>query len=150
MRSAAHGLTYFCDDVRFEVNGKRTFVGVYGRNLVVEGETPVHLPLFSAVTSLIFPSEKTFKTIKFVLIKKIKEENIIIFENTHDDIKTSKSKGKFTHINTVIQIQNFEVDTNFTVLSRAYIDDLEVKLGALDVILEDSESNSKIQQELSE
>lgn len=38
------GYTLFCDDIRQEVNGKSTLVGVYGNDLIIYGSLPATLP----------------------------------------------------------------------------------------------------------
>ena len=43
-RSTPFGYTIFCDDVRNEINGKVTLVGVYAGDVIVLGTLPVTLP----------------------------------------------------------------------------------------------------------
>lgn len=40
------GYTIFCDDIRDEIGGKLTFVGVYSAALIVHTDFPLHLPKF--------------------------------------------------------------------------------------------------------
>jgi hypothetical protein len=42
----AYGHTIFCDDVRFEIDGKVTYVGAYNAFLFIQGEFPFTLPKF--------------------------------------------------------------------------------------------------------
>jgi hypothetical protein len=53
-----HGTAIFCDDVRYEVNGKISLIGIYGPDLVVLGELPTVLPLFWISVFALFPPEK--------------------------------------------------------------------------------------------
>src|SRR5262249_34042823 len=48
-----YGYTIFCDDIRQEVGGKISFVGVYSDTIFIHGEFPVTLPKFAFVISLI-------------------------------------------------------------------------------------------------
>jgi hypothetical protein len=48
-----YGYTIFCDDIRQEVGGKISFVGVYSGTIFVHGEFPVTLPKFAFGISLI-------------------------------------------------------------------------------------------------
>jgi hypothetical protein len=41
MRSGRGGYTIFCDDIRQEVGNKSSLMGVYGPDLIVEGDFPV-------------------------------------------------------------------------------------------------------------
>ena len=43
------GYTIFCDDIRQEISGKRTLVGVYGASMYVNAEYPVTFPQLSMV-----------------------------------------------------------------------------------------------------
>jgi hypothetical protein len=47
-----YGYTIFCDDIRQEVGGKISFVGVYSGTMFVHGEFPVTLPKFAFGISL--------------------------------------------------------------------------------------------------
>lgn len=44
--STPFGRTIFCDDIRQEVGGKITIIGVYSGVMFVLGEAPYHLPKF--------------------------------------------------------------------------------------------------------
>jgi hypothetical protein len=46
MAVTPHGTVIFCDDIRHEVGGKVSYIGVYRRNLFVHGEFPFTLPKF--------------------------------------------------------------------------------------------------------
>src|SRR5205823_1904014 len=50
--------TVFCDDIRQELNGKQTFVGVYSGNVVIHAPTqPVSLPTFAFAITLFEPHD---------------------------------------------------------------------------------------------
>lgn len=44
----AFGTTLFCDDIRFEMDGKISLIGSYGGDMVVRDPLPVVLPKFAA------------------------------------------------------------------------------------------------------
>src|SRR5579864_3625715 len=44
--STPYGHTIFCDDIRFEINGKVTLVGIYAGDMVFGRELPATLPKF--------------------------------------------------------------------------------------------------------
>lgn len=70
--SANEGLHMFCtfaDDIRQEVGGKFTYVGVYqGGGLLVHGDLPIVMPRLAIIASLFCPANKSVKSIK-ILIK---------------------------------------------------------------------------------
>ena len=81
MTKEAYGVTVFCDDIRFEVNGKMTLVGCYGAQLNFNGPPPGILPTFSALVSLRFPKEYTFETLNLTILKTEGSESVEIFSN---------------------------------------------------------------------
>lgn len=66
--SANEGLHLFCtyaDDVRQEVGGKFTYVGVYqGGGLLVHGKLPIVMPQLAIIASLFCPANREVKSIK--------------------------------------------------------------------------------------
>lgn len=52
----AFGATIFCDDIRFEMDGKVSLIGSYGGDMFVRGGFPVVLPKFAA--SILFVQRK--------------------------------------------------------------------------------------------
>jgi hypothetical protein len=48
-----YGYTIFCDDVRQELGGKISFIGVYSGTMFVHGEFPLTLPKFGFGISLL-------------------------------------------------------------------------------------------------
>ncbi|MGC2962940.1 DUF6941 family protein [Paraburkholderia graminis] len=58
----------YCDDIRQEIGGKITFVGVYNAFLGVE-EAPVVLPKLSIHVSFVVPADQTVEGLKFRLIR---------------------------------------------------------------------------------
>jgi hypothetical protein len=53
----AYGITQFCDDIREEVNGKISLMGLYGDELIVFNALPAALPKLALVISARFPLE---------------------------------------------------------------------------------------------
>jgi len=51
----AYGYTIFCDDIRQEVGGKTSYIGVYRQTMFVSGEFPIVLPKIAMGFSYIQP-----------------------------------------------------------------------------------------------
>lgn len=51
------GYTIFCDDLRQEVGGKLTYIGVYSGTLIAHGDFPFTLPKFAMVINYIEKGE---------------------------------------------------------------------------------------------
>ena len=63
----------FCDDIRNELNGKISLMGVFG-SLMYLPEFPAVLPKLCAVLTASTPTDKPFKTVSF---KGTMDENVI-------------------------------------------------------------------------
>ncbi len=59
-----YGFTLFCDDLREEVGGKTTYVGVYGDAMYVKPELPFQLPKLHLAIHIFNEPGKIFKTLK--------------------------------------------------------------------------------------
>jgi hypothetical protein len=57
----AFGATIFCDDVRFEMDGKVSLIGTYGGDMIVRDGFPLVLPKFAAAV-LFVQKKEVFST----------------------------------------------------------------------------------------
>jgi hypothetical protein len=48
-----YGYTIFCDDIRHEVNGTRSFIGVYSGIMFIQSSFPVTLPKFAIAVTIL-------------------------------------------------------------------------------------------------
>lgn len=68
MRQTSYGYTIFCDDVRLEIGGKYSLMGVYSGVMYVSGTFPVRLPKFFVSTAiLIFPKDLPVKEMELLI-----------------------------------------------------------------------------------
>lgn len=58
----------FCDDIRQEVGGKLSYIGVYGRRLIVS-QFPATLPKFFVALTAVTPESKPFQSLTFKLFE---------------------------------------------------------------------------------
>jgi hypothetical protein len=58
----------FCDDIRQEIGGKQSFIGVYTSKMFVQ-EFPIILPKICLVISALTPIENPFKKMIFRVLK---------------------------------------------------------------------------------
>jgi hypothetical protein len=135
------GITIFCDDVRSEIGGKFTYVGVYSANLQITGEAPATLPKLACVIQIVIPFGFSFE--KFRLVVKMQAEG---FERLITEISSPPPPPVSEQDRVIKQVLNmimapFVVESDGRLMVRAYFDDLEVKLGALDIKIEAQESS---------
>jgi hypothetical protein len=53
--SKPYGTTIFCDDIRDEVTGKKTYVGIYPHDMVIPGPFPSLIPQFALAVTYLEP-----------------------------------------------------------------------------------------------
>jgi hypothetical protein len=138
------GFVTFCDDIRQEIGGKTTLVGVYGPQMNVFGIAPVSIPKICALVDFRFLAEmlpanvevKIFRsdhsdplaTIKFEL----PENESYEFESSSDLEPNSIS---FNQAIFSFQLTDFLVIDTCSLRIRAYIGEDEVRLGTMKVAL---------------
>jgi hypothetical protein len=67
----------FCDDIRFEVGNKYSFMGIYSGEMIFAGSPPVMLPRFGIVTWVIADADDPVKTVS-VLVRMLPDGAEII------------------------------------------------------------------------
>lgn len=137
-----YGVTIFCDDVREEVSGKQTLVGVYGPELHYTGVFPARLPVLWSFVRVSVPGSEEFANFDYVIKKEVDDKEITLVSFTHPiDIKKLDDSDKVTTIGLSISIPDIQLEKDCRILSRGYFDDKEVKLGSLNVILHEQEES---------
>jgi hypothetical protein len=145
--SLPSGFVTFCDDIRHEVTGKMTLVGVYGGQMVVGGTLPITLPQICAVITFRFlpPSEPIKPAIKIFITGQ--DEPLFMMETeivpaqaeaaVARDIPSDEDPYRITFAQMVItpQIQGLVIKEASTIKVRAYIGDDEIRLGALSIMV---------------
>lgn len=152
--SLPSGFVTFCDDIRHEVTGKMTLVGVYNGQMVVGGTLPITLPQICAVITFRFlpPSEPIKPAIKMFISGQ--DEPLFMMETEiavaqaeaaiAQDVPSEEDPDRITFAQMVItpQIQGLVIKEACTLKVRAYIGDDEIRLGALPIIVVPSQSQN--------
>ena len=63
----SYGMTIFCDDIREELSGKISLIGVYGGDLVVNAPFPLWLPRICFLINAFFNPELTIKSPQLII-----------------------------------------------------------------------------------
>lgn len=157
LKSFPHGVALFCDDVRQEISGQHTYVGVYGNRININSNDQViSLPTFVVVSNLVIPNDYKFKKCVQVIkinYKKDKSEEILC-ENEFPKPEESASEttgSSADNLNLKILAVNgftpFLIKEDLTVSVLFYLDDFEVEIGSMEIVINDS--TSQIEQNLS-
>lgn len=138
------GSTIFCDDIREEVSGKSTYVGVYQGNLFIDLQGQMALlPKLALVMTLSDPTKKHFKTLEISLFntdQTLDDEpmvhNVVTPEHiapptpSHDLDKIPGSRNQYIFKSV---ISPFPIPKYGIVIVRAKWDDHDIHLGSLKI-----------------
>lgn len=128
-----YGIATFCDDVRHEVDGKMTYVGVCGPELIVGVTAPINLPKFVVIIDLCVPFGFKYDKVKIGISIKKKSEVVNIFEVEPDDVQHEWGEQSLLRIGSIVQFAPLKLEENCLIKPVAYFDDLELELGGLRV-----------------
>jgi len=136
-----YGISHFCDDIREEVGGKFSLMGVYSSDLIFIGSAPGQIPQLGIATTIIIPSSIEISEIKLVVSSTSREgddktvSEAMITPNdieAHAYVKTGSARFQFNQ-----KISPFAAVEPTTLKVRAYFGDFEVKLNTLKVSFSD-------------
>lgn len=127
--------TLFCDDIREEVSGKMTLVGVYGPNLLVQS-FPAKIPKLCLHMRLVLPEQFQFEKASFSIFKGT--ERIAAAEVPPQLIADRRAKGttdvieglegdKVFLVAVQMVLSGLEFDKPVPLRVRVNLDDVEIK-----------------------
>jgi hypothetical protein len=143
---APGGYTIFCDDIRHEVTGKTTLVGVYNNQMVITGTLPVTLPqIFAAITLRLAPPDKLISPV-VKIFRSDEAEPIYVIEA---EIEPTEPKliptpapylepdsVTFIQMGFAAQMQGLVINGPCALKVRAFIGEDEVRLGSLQIMVQ--------------
>lgn len=142
MTEFAYGNTVFCDDIRFEIGGKTSLMGCFGSEMRVFGQVPLMLSSFAAFASVRIPQSIKFEKLTILIIaelagapKELAKFEIPFGKQQKDQIEA----GQILSADVPFRLAPLLVEGEGFIRCRAYVDDLEVKLGSLRVTVLDVE-----------
>lgn len=141
--AAPGGYAIFCDDVREEVGGKNTLVGVYGSDLIINASPPVMLPQLACVVTFILdpeqmPKQLTIQIKKFAPTDQVEVLSAVELPPFADMPQPEyrpgygDSKRLFT-LSAAMKMAPLPIEGEFTLRAIALADDDEYRLGGLNI-----------------
>lgn len=129
------GHTIFCDDIREEVSGKITLVGVYAAAMYVQ-EIPSTLPQLCASLVIREKPDSASKVIVRILFESDGEDRLLM--ETEYSVEGQLSlppteEFSMREIRLNAKMAHFEIKSEGRLKARAFIDGDEVRLGAMPV-----------------
>lgn len=144
------GYVVFCDDIRDEVNGKKTIVGSYSGEMTVYGDQPLRVGQLCAWIVYrddhsTFPKQVTIK-----VIKESSQKEELMFEANIDlpapppELELSPLSDsdsiRFSELHAFPRFAGIDFPEECRIKVRAYVGDDEIRLGALNVKIARPES----------
>ncbi len=129
-----HGVSLFCDDVREEKDGKRTYVGVHGQVLNIETTKPAVLPRLCIVSHIVLPADFDFRTFRHELVRRQGDKEETLGQSVHDaPPRPAAPRSAVASIKAILGMEftPFEITEECRLLVRAVFDDLTIPLGTL-------------------
>ncbi|TVR07385.1 MAG: hypothetical protein EA385_13010 [Salinarimonadaceae bacterium] len=127
------GVSLFCDDIREEKFGKRTYVGVHNRILKITGGKPATLPRLCVVSHIVIPSSFVFDSFRHELILLGEAGEEMISMGAHDGPPPTPATEKAVRAIAGMEITPLELRDDCELRVRAIFGDLVVPMGALTV-----------------
>lgn len=153
------GTTTFCDDVRQEVGGKRSEIGIYSADLIVGGNLPTNLPKLCCVISFRMREADMFDLVGDLLFRVIfvedaddedgttlAEMKINIEQTASGDaakLKADDKSGVITEANVIMTMTPFAIRSEGWLKARAVTETKMWKLGALRITSQPVENGGK-------
>lgn len=130
-----YGITLFCDDIRHEINGKTTMVGVYSSNLVLPNNEPALLPSLFASVQIYIPHEYKFDEGKLMVSSLDGEEVTVVTELELPSPQADEgSPERYIVFRINVSLTPFAAKPGTRLQVRAYFEGNEFKLGTLSIV----------------
>lgn len=137
------GYTVFCDDIREESSGKVTLVGSYSGSMIVNGQTPLMIPMLCAQVAVYMDEDAALRggTLQLCKIGRddIKEvlNSVPLPEVGRKDLpvakKVSTDVDMLLAISLSLRITPYQIDEEHLLRMVLIVGDDEYRLGALSV-----------------
>lgn len=131
------GICLFCDDVREEKDGKRTYVGVHGRVLNIASSRPAILPRLCIVSHIVVPGDYAFESFRHELVLAGKEGEVVIGQGVHEGPNAARLPGRAIKAVSGMEFAPLELSDDCELRASAIFNDLVIPLGALTVRFSD-------------
>ncbi len=132
--SKPYGVTIFCDDIREELGGKFTYVGVYSNELQIVSKAPVILPKLCVSVRLLIPDDINVSSIKMNITQTSSNEKNTLLEH---DLEIGERKDNVRdHLSAIWHhvFSPFGIKEPCMIRVKAYIGDTEIWLGTLKIV----------------
>lgn len=128
------GYSIFCDDIREELGGKISYMGVYNGALQVHSDAPVSIPKLGIAMTVVVPGPASIQTVSFVVQQETDGKLVDIF--SAEPVMPAESdvaEGRVGKVGIHVQLTPFTIQGNSVLKARSRVNGEEVKLGTLQI-----------------
>lgn len=134
-----YGTTVFCDDIRDEVTGKKTYVGVYLQDMVIAGEFPLLIPQFAMAITYLEPLNSPIYPVSVKIFVPTPENESEVVADIQLPVERAENisnqdvdpLAQYRAHLLYFKISPFVIPSEGYVKVRAYLNDEEIRLGSL-------------------
>ncbi len=138
--SGEYGTTIFCEDIRDEVGGKKTYVGVFGAEMVVGAPLPAMIPQFAFAVTLLEPITSANGPLNFKIFLPGDNGDEVVLDieapiERHDVAKSTEIDPAAEFVCTLMafKISPLVISNEGYIRVRAYKEGREIRLGSIKV-----------------
>lgn len=131
-----YGITLFCDDIRQEVGGKLSYMGIYGPEMLLFGPKPAVLPKLCIAVHLNVPAAVARGQVELVVFQHAGETTTDVVRVVADleGVETTPSdEDLFVAANFHLNAAPFQILEDCLLQVRAFVAGAEIKLGGLNI-----------------
>lgn len=148
--SGEYGTTIFCEDIRDEIGGKKTYVGVFGNDLIINGTIPAVIPQFALAITLLEPIQSATGplSIKIYLPSADGDEvamdiDLPLERSTAKNAPDFDPTAEFVGAILSFKISPLVITNEGYIRVRAYKEGREIRLGSLKVRVADPNQSAE-------
>ena len=141
-RQTPSGYTMFCEDIRYELNGKFSLMGNFGNTLVSLGPFPLILPKLCLYLSYYQRREDGFEDVKFEAVLIAGDQQTTVWETSipssalestpiTEDVKKSDDPVIAMHL--PLELQNFLIQGPGRIRVYAQRGEERIRIGSLSI-----------------
>lgn len=131
-----YGISFFCEDIRHEVGGKVSYMGIFGQDMEIEGSKPAVLPRFTIAVHLHIPVSYAPTNLRVVVLMVANSgtKELMALEGPLEATAPHPAgDDHYIVANIHLNAIPFQVDEDCVLRVRAYCRDEEVKLGSFNI-----------------
>lgn len=133
-----YGITIFCDDIRDEVSGKKSLIGTYFGEMVVNGQFPALVPMFAMSIIYLEPIDSPVTPVSIkVLVPGDEGEQEVLLDVDLPEDRPQRPPGdtdplaQFRSHMLAFKVSPLFIKASGHIKVRAYLGDEEIRLGSL-------------------